>query len=64
MLSTAQNTSARLLVVMQAPVPTLALSVATTPQHELDQVLAVIVHLLANNETATCNAFVNGAAPM
>ena len=40
---------------------TIALPVATTPQHELDQVLAVIAHLLASNETATCQAFVNGA---
>ena len=36
------------------------LSVATTPQSELNQVLAVIAHLLATNESATCNAFVNG----
>lgn len=40
------------------------MSVATTPQHELDQVLAVISHLLASHEHATCQAFVNGQSAL
>ncbi|KAK9793182.1 hypothetical protein WJX73_008046 [Symbiochloris irregularis] len=44
----------------KGPHATKVLSVATTPQKELEQVLAVIGHLLATNEDATCKAFVNG----